>query len=271
MDPKRLSPRSCVWLGKDRLTLKLANAARANAAHLAQPANQAETAKMETMAKMETRALQAKMLAKKKNCCQFRHNATAWRNQVQLDRLAPRATTEHLETTANQVAMDNLARKDHPARLDQTAVMDNPAQVARPAKLANSSQAKKAQLVQLATLAAKVKPANQAKMVVLAPKANQEMLAPLALVAKMAALAVLEMLANPALLAAANTARQLVWLQAIKRWKERSRQARENTRYEPEADHTKISIMSSFFHCSYFGFFATNSKTFRLASFVKFI
>lgn len=269
-----------MWLGKERRTLKLANVARANADQLAQPENQAKTAKMETMAKMETKAAQAKMPAKKKNCCQSRHNANAWRNQVQLDPLVPKATTDHLEKMANPVVMDNLAHKDHPAHLDHPALTVNPEQLARPAKLANSFQAKKVQLVQLEALAAKVnlarpaKLANLAKTVLLAPKANLVMLEPLVLVAKMAALAVPEMLAKPAHLAVANTAHQLVWPQAIKRRKEkRSRQAREKRSYEPEADQIKKCPLRRFFLFIFSGFFAaTHSRTFfRHASFVKFI
>lgn len=121
-DPRRLSALSCVWPGK-LLTPKSAHAVPANVDHLVQLVSPAKTEVMAPTAKTEIREAQAKMPERKKNCCPFHLNASAWRNPAQLDPLAPRAPMDHPEMVAAQEEMVNPDHKDPLAHPDHLAPM----------------------------------------------------------------------------------------------------------------------------------------------------
>jgi len=134
--PKLLSALSCVWLGK-LLTPKSALAVLANADRLVQLESLARTVAMDNPARMETREAQAKMPARKRNCCLFHLNASAWRNPVPLDPLAPREAMAHPEMLVVQEEMDNPDRKDLPALLELLVPMATMVLLAHLERLAN--------------------------------------------------------------------------------------------------------------------------------------
>jgi len=73
---------------------------------------------MDNPARTETREAQARMPERKRNCCLFHLNASAWRNPVQLDPLARREAMAHPEMPAAQEEMVNPDHKDLQALLD---------------------------------------------------------------------------------------------------------------------------------------------------------
>lgn len=73
---------------------------------------------MDNPARTETREAQAKMPERKRNCCLFHLNASAWRNPVQLDPLARREAMAHPEMLAAQEETVNPDHKDPQAHLD---------------------------------------------------------------------------------------------------------------------------------------------------------
>jgi hypothetical protein len=107
-----------VWPGK-LLTPKSAHAVLANADHQVLAANPAKTALMVPMAKMVRKEAQAKMPAKKRNCCRFHPNANAKLNPVQLVQLVPREPMVPPEMQVAQAVMVNPDPKVHPVLLAQ--------------------------------------------------------------------------------------------------------------------------------------------------------
>lgn len=197
-------------------------------AHLA---TTAKTAAMVNPARMARRAVQAKMLEKKRDSYRNHRNANAKPMEALLDHKVPRAATAPLAMLANLAAMVNQAVKDHQARLAQLALLDKTAPRDRLATLAKLQVVQKAHQVQLVTLARLVLPArlailaDPAKMAVPARLARLAMQAPQADLANLAVLEDQAMLAKLARPAAAITAHRLVWLQVIKRRRTTSRVA----------------------------------------------
>jgi len=221
---KHRSALSCVWPDR-HLTANLALAVLANVDHPVRLESQERTATPARTEALEKREALAKMLERKRNCCQFHLSANAWRNQAQLDPADRREPTDHQEKEANQAAMDCQARKarpDHPAHL---APMETLAALVPRETTANCHPARRDPLDPVVLLASKdllvhqARSANLAKMAAPVPVDPSESLALLAALARLEALALLERAENQVHPAAANTAHQPVSLRVIKRWR----------------------------------------------------
>jgi membrane-associated HD superfamily phosphohydrolase len=204
--------------------------------HQAQEVNQAKMAATEPTAKMVKKEAQAKMPAKKKNCCQFHPNANVEPNLVHLAQLVQKEPMVHPEMLVAQEEMVNPDPKVHLVPLAQLAPLVMLALMVLKEKMVNWAQDPKVQLVllvppaKLVQLVPLAKLVNPAKMVPLVPLVVLVMLALLVVQAKLAVLVALESPARTALLAAANTAHLLVWLQVIKRWRLSSQAMRQTWR-----------------------------------------
>lgn len=119
-----------------KLTLKSPRAVPASVDHLERQASPEPTVATAIQAGTEIREDRAKMLPRKKNCCQFHLSASAW---LSLDHQDPRDPRDRTDRPENLDAPEATARtdlKDHLDRLAQLAAMDKTARQVHVEKMA---------------------------------------------------------------------------------------------------------------------------------------
>lgn len=110
-------------------TPKSALAALANADHPDQLVSPARMVATDNPAETERREAQARMPARRRNCCQFHHSANAKPSPAQLAPLDQREPMAHLEIMAALAVMVLLAHKDPLAHLVHLAPTETPDQL----------------------------------------------------------------------------------------------------------------------------------------------
>lgn len=90
---------------------------------------------MDNPAEMERREAQARMPARRRNCCQFHHSANAKPSPVQLAPLDHEVPMAHLEILAALAVMVLLAHKVHPVHLAHLVPTETPDQLVQVALL----------------------------------------------------------------------------------------------------------------------------------------